>query len=540
MKRLRAWVLRLASMFAKDRRERELAAEIDSHLQLHMDDNLRAGMTPEQARRDAVLKLGGVEAAKEACRERSTIPLLEHLLQDIRFAIRQLRKNPGFTTTAIVMIALGMGASLAIFGFVDAALIKPLPYPKPNRLVAVTESIPLIPRAALSYLDYLDWKRLNKVFRSLDVYTGSGYLLKTPAGSEPVRAVRVSDGFFRTLGVAPVLGRDFYAGEDLPGKPNAVILTYGAWQKRFGGSRDVIGKSILLSEVPNTVVGVLPRGFEFAPQGGAEIWAPLQASRSCETRRSCHNLEGIARLKDGVSDEAALAEMKVIAQQLERQYPDSNRGQGASVDPLSEVVVGDIRPILLVLLGGAGLLLVIASVNVASLLLVRGESRRREMAVRSALGGSRVRLFSQFATEGTVLVVAGSLLGLAFAHWAMQLLTKLVPEDMKNGMPFLEGLGLNWHLVLAAAVLALLAAALFSITPALRLPAAELRQELAEGSRGSASLTWRRLGSNLVVLELAIAVVLLVGSGLLAKSLYQLLRVELGFQPDHLATLHMA
>ena len=540
MKRLRAWVLRLASMFAKDRRERELAAEIDSHLQLHMDDNLRAGMTPEQARRDAVLKLGGVEAAKEACRERSTIPLLEHLLQDIRFAIRQLRKNPGFTTTAIVMIALGMGASLAIFGFVDAALIKPLPYPKPNRLVAVTESIPLIPRAALSYLDYLDWKRLNKVFRSLDVYTGSGYLLKTPAGSEPVRAVRVSDGFFRTLGVAPVLGRDFYAGEDLPGKPNAVILTYGAWQKRFGGRRDVIGKSILLSEVPNTVVGVLPRGFEFAPQGGAEIWAPLQASRSCETRRSCHNLEGIARLKDGVSDEAALAEMKVIAQQLERQYPDSNRGQGASVDPLSEVVVGDIRPILLVLLGGAGLLLVIASVNVASLLLVRGESRRREMAVRSALGGSRVRLFSQFATEGTVLVVAGSLLGLAFAHWAMQLLTKLVPEDMKNGMPFLEGLGLNWHLVLAAAVLALLAAALFSITPALRLPAAELRQELAEGSRGSASLTWRRLGSNLVVLELAIAVVLLVGSGLLAKSLYQLLRVELGFQPDHLATLHMA
>ncbi len=349
----------------------------------------------------------------------------------------------------------------------------------------------------------------------------------------------MSDGFFRTLGVVPALGRDFYAGEDLPGKPNTVILTYGAWQKRFGGRRDVIGQTILLSEVPNTVVGVLPRDFEFAPRGGAEIWAPLHASGSCEIRRSCHNLDGVARLKDGVSVEAALAEMKVIAHQLERQYPDSNRGEGASVDPFSEVVVGNIRSILLMLLGGAGLLLAIASVNVASLLLVRGESRRQEMAVRSALGGSRGRLFSQFATEGMVLVVAGSLLGLALAHWAMQLLTKLIPQDMKQRMPFLDGLGLNWHVVLAAAVLALLAALLFSVTPALRLPVAELRQELAEGGRSSAAITWRRLGSNLVVLELAIAVVLLVGSGLLGKSLYRLLHVELGFQPDHLATLYM-
>jgi macrolide transport system ATP-binding/permease protein len=202
--------------------------------------------------------------------------------------------------------------------------------------------------------------------------------------------------------------------------------------------------------------------------------------------------------------------------------------------------VGDVRPILLVLLGGAALLLVITSVNVANLLLVRGESRRREMAVRSVLGGSRARLFSQFATESTVLVVAGSVPGLAFAYWVMQLLTKLIPEDMKEGMPFLQGVGLNWHVVLAAALLALLAAVLFSITPVLRLPVAELRQELAEGSRASAPVTWRRLGSNLVVLELAIAVVLLVGSGLLGKSLYHLLRVELGFQPDHLATLYMA
>ena len=370
-------------------------------------------------------------------------------LQDFRYALRQLRKSPGFALTAVVVLTLGMCASVSIFAFVDAALIKPLPYPNPNRLVFVTESVPMIPLANLSYPDYLDWKRLNQVFSSMDVYNGTGYLLRTPAGTEPVRGIRVSDGFFAHWAFS-VLGRDFYAGEDLPSAPKTVILSYSTWQKRFGRRKDAVGETVSLSGTPYTIVGVLPQSFQFALGGEDEFWTTLHASDSCSIRRSCHGLMGIGRLKDGVSVEMALANMKAIAGQLELQYPKDNRGQGATVLPLSEVIVKDIRPILLTLLGGAGLLLVIACVNVSSLLLVRSESRKREIAVRGALGASRARLIRQFITEGLVLMAVGSLLGLAAADGAMQILTRLISKDMMTGMPYLSGLGLNSHVLVFA------------------------------------------------------------------------------------------
>jgi len=462
------------------------------------------------------------------------------LVQDFRYALRQLRKNLGFAFTSTLVLALGVGASVAIFAFVDAALIKPLPYLKPTRLVEVTEGSALIPRANLSYPDYLDWKKLNQVFSSMDVYNGTGYLMRTPTGVEPVPAERVSDGFFRTLGVTPMLGRDFYVGEDLPGAPRAILLTFASWQKRFGGRKDVIGETVALSGIPNTIVGVLPKSFQFAPGGNAEFWVPLHAFGSCDLNRSCHNLKGIGRLKDGISVQTALANMQAIARQLEIQYPGDNRGQGASVSPLSEVIVADIRPILLVLLGGAGLLLAIACINVSSLLLIRTESRKREIAVRGALGASRARLIGQFITEGLVLVVAGVALGVVAAYGAMQTLTRLISKDMMDGMPYLRGLSLNFHVLLCAGAISLLAAALFSFTPIVRLPMTELREGLNEGGRGSAGTLWRRFGANLVAVELAIAVVLLVGAGLLGKSFYRLLHVDVGFQPGHLATVQVA
>jgi len=465
---------------------------------------------------------------------------MENLFQDIRYALRQLRKSPAFAITAIMILTLGIGASTAIFGFVDAALIRPLPYADPARLVDVTESAAMFPRANLSYPDYLDWKRLNQVFTSLAAYNTDGYLLRTPSGTEPVPAVRVTDNFFRTLGVAPVVGRDFHEGEDKLEAPQTVVLSYATWQKRYGARKEVAGETVTLSGVPYTIIGVLPESFQFAPMGITEFWTTLRPDNPCIKRRSCHGLYGIGRLKDGVTVEMARANMKAIARQLEEQYPTDNRGQGAAVAPLSEVFVKDVRPILLALLGGAGLLLLIACVNVSSLLLVRSESRKREIAVRGALGASRLRLFRQFSTEGLALAAASGLLGLAVAQGAMRALLRLLSTDAMSSMPYLAGLGLNLHVVAFAAVISLGATILFSLTPTLRLPLTKMRDGLAEGGRGSAGTLWRRFGANLVVVELAVAVVLLVSAGLLGKSLYRLLHVEVGFQADHLATTAVA
>ena len=535
--KLRSWLLRVKGLFLKDARDRELADELESHLQMHIDDNIRAGMSPPEARRVAVMKLGGVDQTKEAYRDRATIPLLESAIQDLRFTLRQLRKNPAFTVTATAMVALGIGASVAIFAFVDAALIKPLPYQDPSRLLYVTETTPDIPRAALSYPDYLDWKKLNRVFDSLDVYNHRGYVVSTSAGVEMTEGTRVTAGFFRTLGVNPLLGRDFSEGADLPEAPRTLLLSYASWQKRFDGKQGIIGQSITLDETPYTVIGVLPQNFHFAPAENAEFWTALNPIGGCFTRRSCHSQEGIARLKDGVSIEAAFADLTRIAKDLEAQYPDSNRNQGATVAPLSEVIVGDVKPILLLLLGGAALLLLIACINVASLLLVRSETRRRELSVRRALGATKARLVHQFVIEGLVIVVIGGVAGLVSSHWAMQILKGLIPTDMIAGMPYLNHLGLNSRVLIFAFIVAAFATALFSLTPAFRLSSLDVREGMAEGGRGSAGRVWTRIGSKLVILELTTAMVLLVGAGLLGKSFYRLLQVGAGFETKHLITM---
>jgi macrolide transport system ATP-binding/permease protein len=278
------------------------------------------------------------------------------------------------------------------------------------------------------------------------------------------------------------------------------------------------------------IIGVLPREFHFG-SSVAEFWTPFYPGGGCHDRRNCHGTRVVARLNDGVSIETALANVKVIAQQLEQQYPDSNRGFGAALTTLTETMVGDIRPILLVLLGGAGLLLLIASVNVASLLLVRSESRRREVAVRTALGASRGRIVCQFVTEGMVLVAAGTAVGLMIASWGVRWLSSLIPASQIIWRPYLQGLGLNIRIFVFAAAIALAAAALFSLTPTLHFFLSRKGGGIAEGARGSSGITWRRLGSKLVVVELATAVVLLVSAGLLGKSLYALLKVELGLRP---------
>jgi len=461
----------------------------------------------------------------------------DNVIQDIRFAVRQLRKSPLFALTAIAILALGLCAAIAIFAFVDGALIRPLPYRSPSRLVGVYERVQVFPRSNLSYADYLDWKRVNTVFSSFAAYQGTGATLATAEGVERVPAARVSDDFFRTLGVDPALGRDFRPGEDLPDAQRTVLLSYGAWQKRYGSRPDVLGQTVTLNDAPNVIIGVLPRGFHFAPAEPADFWVALHANSPCELRRGCHNLYGVARLRDGVSIEAAAANIAAIANQLEQQYPESNRGQGSAIAPLAEVIVGTIRPVLLLLIAGAGVLLLLAAVNVASLLLVRSEGRRRELAVRAALGASAGRIIAQFVTEGCVLVATATVLALAGAYWTIGLLTSLIPATIAGRMPFLQDLGLTPRVLGFALALACLAIVLFAITPALRLTVSGPRQGLMEGSRGASALTWHRLASRLVVVEIAAAIVLLVGAGLLGKSLYRLLHVDIGLQAEHLATV---
>jgi len=529
---------KLSLLIRRDKFSSELDEEMSFHRQQVEEDLRASGMPAESARRAASRQFGNATRLKERSHEIVEFRW-ETVLQDFRFALRQLRKNPGFACTAVCMLAVGICASVAMFAFVDAALIKPLPYPNPTRLVEATESVPMIPRANLSYLDYLDWKKLNTVFTSLDVVTSTGFLVGTASGAEPASGAQVSDGFFHTLGVIPALGSDFRDGEGISGAPQTVILAYAAWQKWFGSRPDVIGQPVTLSGVSYTIIGVLPRDFCFAPRAQTQFWTTLPTSSQCHLRRSCHDLVGVARLKDGVSVPTALAAMQSIAGQLEIQYPESNRSQGASVMALSDAIVGNIRPILLVTLGGAGLLLLISCVNVTSLLLVRSESRRREISVRGALGASAARLIRQFATEGLLLVTIGGAFGLLAARWTMELLLKLIPADMLIGMPYLEDLRVNLHVVVFACSIALLASLLFSVIPTWRLSFLEMREGLAEGGRTSATTLWRRFGSNLVVVELAVAIVLLVGAGLLGKSLHRLLQVDPGFHTDHLATLEV-
>src|SRR6266702_1767518 len=276
---------KLSFLFGRVRYQSELDEEMAFHRAQAEKDLIAEGMSPEAARYASMRRFGNSTRLREESQEVVGFRI-ETVAQDLRFTVRQLRKNPGFAMTAILILALGMGVSVAIFGFVDAALLQPLPFVEPNRLVSVEESAAMFPRSNLSYEDYQDWKRMNTTLSSLEVYTGTGYLLRGASGTEPVMGGRVSDGFFRTLGVKPLLGRTFLPGEDLPGKAKIVMMSYGTWVERFGARRDVVGQSVSLSGDSYTIVGVLPREFAFAPRGKAEFWAPLIDKNGCEKRRS--------------------------------------------------------------------------------------------------------------------------------------------------------------------------------------------------------------------------------------------------------------
>jgi len=527
----------LRQLVSRQRRYRDLSVSIHEHIAERADELEEQGLPRKQAEQTARREFGNVALIQQRSREAWQWPVAESMLSDIKFAIRQLRNAPGFTVTAILVLALGIAASVSIFAFVNAALLKPLPFQASSRLVAAYESTASCPQCPLSYPDYQDWKRNNKVFHSLETWEADAYLWRGPEGAVALRAGRVSGGFFQTLGVTPALGRLFTSSDDAPQSQRTVVLPYSTWQRFFGGRPHIVGQSITLDNNTYTVIGVLPRNFQF-PSRAAELWVTIHDLGSCERDRSCRSFYSLARLDDGVTVQSAQANISTIAADLESQYPQTNQGQGAFVMPLSDSFTGDIRPILLILLTGAVLLLLIACVNVASLLLVRAESRRREMAVRGALGASLARLTCQLVIEASLLVALSVSFGVAAAWGAVNLLAALIPERVLRGMPFFQTIGFDHRVILFVTAVSLIALGVCTFAPLSRLSISDLRAGLAIGSRSTTG-AWRTFGSSLVVVELALAIILLSAAGLLGESFYRILHVDINLNPAHLATLEI-
>ena len=465
------------------------------------------------------------------------------LLKDVRFGVRSLVKRPGFALVAVVTLALGIGANTAIFSVIDATLLRSLPYSEPGRLVHLWEtkrSRDFEQREA-SYPDFQDWRAQGSgVFDGVAGYARRQFTLY--ANGEAVRAggAAVSANFFDLLGVRAAAGRTFVEGEDSPDAERAAVITHGLWQRRFGGDRGVVGRSVALDGESYTVVGVLPAEFEFAKVGGAEVWTPLAPPPALASRRFQHWVHVIARLKDGVELSAARAQMDAVASRIEREDPSAHENVGLRVVPLQEEIVGSIKSVLILLLGAVGFVLLIACTNVANLLLARSTARRREMAIRAALGASRWRIARQLLIESVLLALAGGAAGLVLALWGVDLLVAAIPAAQLAQMPYLRGLSLNADVLLFALGLSLATGVLFGLTPALAASRADLQEAMKEGGRTSVSRGSKRLRDLLVVAEVALALVLLVGAGLLMKSLTAMLKVDPGFDTSNLLTMRVA
>jgi predicted permease len=529
MRRLRAWLLRCAGLFRKEQASREFAEEMESHILAHVDDNLRLGMSGEEARRQALIKLGGMQQLKENYQERRSLPVLETLWSDIRFGLRMLRKNPGFTAVALATLALGIGGNTAIFSIVNGVLLNPLPFPQPDRLVTLHESKPNFEQGSISYPNFLDWQRDNRTFSSMAVARRYAFSLTGKGEAEQVNAEFVTADFFPLLGVNPILGRTFTQSEELPGAGPVALISEGLWRRKFDAAKDVLGKSITLDGKDYTIIGVVPARFHLLTPSFHEqdVYAPMrQWNNNLLMKRGAGlGIHGFGRLKPGVTIAQARADMDEVTRNLAAAFPDADRGISASILPLKEQMIGDVRPFLLVLLVAVGFVLLIVCVNVASLLMARSSARSREFAVRIALGASRKRVIRQLLTESVLLGAAGGGIGLLLAAWGTQAALKLLP----TALPRAEEIGIDFRVLAFSMIVSLLAGTLFGLAPALKTSQANPHTALKDAGRGTSGK--HRAQSIFVVVEMAIALVLLIGAGLMVRSLTRLWSVVPGFNP---------
>jgi len=469
--------------------------------------------------------------------EAQTSVWLETFWSDIRYGFRTLLKNPGFATVAILTLALGIGANTAMFSAVNAVLLRPLPFTQPERLVQLWETESAVPQAPFAAPDFVDWRAQNQTFDDMTIYTWPQSLNLSGAGEpEHISGVLTQANFFSVLGSAPMLGRTFTQDEDQAGHNHVAVLSYGLCQRRFGGTRDVLGKEIELGGEKYEIVGVMPPDFRMGLR--ADLWAPIDMDPKKLPSRGNHSFPAIGRLKSGVTPQQAKANLNAVAKRLEEQYPGSNRHVGADVVEMREQLTGDVRPALLVLLGAVALVLLIACVNVANLLLARASSRQREIALRSALGASRSRIVRQLLTESVLLSFLAAIPGILIAYWGVSLLRSLPGAPLR----VLDQISVDGTVLGFAVGIAALTGLVFGLAPALQVGRRDLHDDLKSGGKGAgvaaSSSKWLRNG--LVVGEIALSLCLLIGAGLLLRTFERLRSVEIGVRPDNVLTAKVA
>jgi putative ABC transport system permease protein len=536
MPALRTFFARLAALFTRRRRDRELTDELESHLQMHVDDNLRRGMSPDEAHRHAVLHLGGVEQTKEIYRERRGLPMIETLLQDLRYALRMLARNLGFTAVAVLTLALSIGATTAIFSVVYGVLLRPLPYRDSSRIMSIFEINPEGHRSHLADPNFDDFRDQNRSFQTIAKYGEN--VVSVSGARQPTRTsvANVSPDFLKVFGIQPILGRNFATGDARKGAGPTVLVSYGYWKQELGSPQDLSQSHLKIDGAVFSVIGVLPSGFRFPSD--VDLWLPADLDGENPSRTS-HNYSAVGRLRDGVTVEQANQEISAIARRIHA--TSSEQGdyllKDGTVVPLQDSITGKARSPLLVLLGAVGFLLLVACANVANLLLAQASVRARELAIRSALGAARGRLVRQFLTEAFLLSLIGGGLGVLGAFWGVAGLVALAPENL----PRLDSVSISLPVLVFALLLSTSVAVGLGAFVAVRATSGDLRKALVEGGRVQAGgQGHQRVGRIIVAAQIAITLALVVGAGLLGRSLMKVLEVNPGFRVDKIVAMDVS